>query len=556
MTSPIQDGFVPWPDDLATSYIRDGVWGQVSIGDLLVNQAEATPTREAIVDGQTRLSFGDLLKRSDSCARALLDLGLAPGDRIVMQLPNCWEFAVLFVGCMRSGIVPVMALPAHRGSEIRYLADHCDARALAVPEILNGFDHLAMAHSITDASKTLDYILVSGDVAPSELEFGATCSLRDMALNGPVSSQVLPSPAATDIALFLLSGGTTGLPKLISRTHNDYVYNAAASAEVSAMDDSTVYLVSLPASHNFPLACPGILGTWLVGGSVVMLPSPKPGPALATIEAEAVTHTSVVPAVAGAWIQTIQAEEAPTDLSTLRVFQVGGSRMPEELARLVAPVLGATLQQVFGMAEGLLNYTDLDADLDLICTTQGRPLSSADEVRILDEDDNDVEAGELGALVTRGPYTPRGYYRADGHNQTAFTHDGWLRTGDVCRQLDDGSLIVEGRDKDMINRGGEKVSAEEVENLMYQLDGVRHVAAVAMPDSVLGERVCVFVVLGAGVAIDLDAVRGSMHDAEVAKYKWPERIELVDELPLTKVGKIDKKALRAVIADRLNDHGA
>ena len=281
-----------------------------------------------------------------------------------------------------------------------------------------------------------------------------------------------------------------------------------------------------------------------------MLPSPEPERAFATIAAHGVTHTAVVPAVAGRWLEHAAAHGADR-LASLRVLQVGGARLADELARTVRPVLGVQLQQVFGMAEGLLNYTRLDDPDDVVCSTQGRPLSPDDEVRLVDELDRDVADGEPGSLLTRGPYTPRGYYRAPEQNARAFTADGWYRSGDICRRTPGGDLVVEGRDKDMINRGGEKISAEEVENLVYRLPAVSQVAAVAMPDRELGERVCVFVVPRPGAAVTLDEVRASMHAAGVAEFKLPERLVLVDELATTTVGKIDKKALRTDVAARL-----
>ncbi len=228
-----------------------------------------------------------------------------------------------------------------------------------------------------------------------------------------------------------------------------------------------------------------------------------------------------------------------------------GARLADEVARTVRPVLGATLQQVFGMAEGLLNYTRLDDPEDAICTTQGRPMSEGDEVRVVDELDRDVPDGTPGALLTRGPYTPRSYYRAAEQNARAFTADGWYRSGHIVRRRPDGNLVVEGRDKDMINRGGEKISAEEVENLAYQLPQVAQAAAIAMPDPDLGERVCLYAVLEPGITLTLQDVRQAMAAAGVATFKWPERLELIAELPATKVGKIDKKALREDIARRL-----
>jgi 2,3-dihydroxybenzoate-AMP ligase len=352
------------------------------------------------------------------------------------------------------------------------------------------------------------------------------------------------------VAVFLLSGGTTGLPKLIARTHDDYAYNVRAAAEVAAVDAETVYLVSLPAGHNFPLACPGILGALLAGGRVVMLPSPEPVRAFATIAAESVTHTATVPAVTARWLEHADQHGADA-LATLRVLQVGGARLADDLARRIKPVLGATLQQVFGMAEGLLNLTRLGDDQETICTTQGRPMSPADEVRLVDAFDVDVPPGEPGSLLTRGPYTPRGYYKAAEQNTRAFTAEGWYRSGDICRMTPAGYLIVEGRDKDMINRGGEKISAEEIENLVYELADVRQVAAVAMPDPVLGERVCLYVVPKPGIPVVLEDIREAIEKLGVARFKLPEHLVVVEELASTPVGKIDKKGLRADIAQRL-----
>ncbi|GAA4723445.1 (2,3-dihydroxybenzoyl)adenylate synthase [Phytohabitans rumicis] len=545
MATPIADGTVPWPDADAARYVAAGYWTGAPLGDLLRAAADRTPRALALVDGDVSLSYAELLDRIDAAAGRLLDLGLVAGDRILVQLANGWEFVVLTGACLRSGIVPVMALPGHRRTELAYLARHAEAAAIAVPDRLRDFDHQALAHELAGEVTGPWHVLVAGDfVAPGSVDLRALCT------PGASPTPALPPPHSRDVAVFLLSGGTTGLPKLIARTHDDYAYNARASAAVSGVDAGTVYLVSLPAGHNFPLACPGILGTLLAGGTVVMLPSPEPARAFATIAARGVTHTAVVPAVAGRWLEHAETHGA-AELASLRVLQVGGARLADELARRVRPVLGARLQQVFGMAEGLLNYTRLDDPEDVICTTQGRPMCPDDEVRLVDEADRDVPEGAPGSLLTRGPYTPRGYYRAAEQNARAFTADGWYRSGDICRRTPEGNLVVEGRDKDMINRGGEKISAEEVENLIYQLPGISQVAAVAMPDRELGERVCVYVVPQPGHTPRLDAIRLGMEAMGIARFKLPERLVLVDELATTKVGKVDKKALRADIAARL-----
>ena len=433
MPAPISAGTVPWPTEFADTYVAKGYWLSTSLGSLLYEVADQRPTDIALVDGPTRLSYHDLLARADATATQLAGLGLLSGDRIVVQLPNCVEFVLLTLACLRIGVVPVMALPAHRKHELAYLCEHAEAVALAVPDVLRDFDHQQMGHDLVNEVETLQHVLVAGD----DIRDGSV-DLRALGVlaGDPVADRERwdnAAPDSRDVAVFLLSGGTTGLPKLIARTHDDYAYNARRSGEVCGFRADTVYLVSLPASHNFPLACPGLLGTFFAGGRVVMLSSPEPEGAFATIAAEGVTHTAVVPAVAQRWIAH-QRDSATDDLGTLEVLQVGGARMPDEIAAQVRPVLDATLQQVFGMAEGLLNYTRLDDPDEVVCTTQGRPMSPDDELRIVDENDEPVPAGTPGSLLTRGPYTPRGYYRAQEQNARAFTADGWYRSGDIVRR--------------------------------------------------------------------------------------------------------------------------
>jgi len=554
MSRPTREGSVPWPPDVAATYRMSGYWEDRTLGSLVWEVADRQPDVVALVDGDVRMTYQELTRRADAAAGRLRGVGLRSDDRVVVQLPNGWHFVVLTLACFRAGVIPVMALPAHRRHELQHLASVSESRAIVVPDVLRDFDHQALAHRLVDELPDLELVLTLGTPA------GAAHSLDELLgfPDDPASARHRADawdPDPDSLACFLISGGTTGLPKLITRTHNDYVCNIRATSSAAGLDGDDVYLGTLPASHNFPLACPGLLGTLLVGGRVVMLPSPEPVRAFATVAAEGVTISAAVPAVAQRWIEH-QESVGGDDLATLRVLQVGGSRLPDEFARRVAPVLGCTLQQVFGMAEGLINTTRLDDPDQVICTTQGRPVHQADEVRVLDPMGNDVPDGEPGSLFTRGPYTPRGYYNAPEHNARSFLAGGWYGSGDVVVRGPGGNLVVHGRDKDMINRGGEKISAEEIESLVYGMPGVELVAAVAMPDPALGERLCVYVVPKPGSEPTLDAVRAHLHDADVAAFKLPDRLELVAELPMTKVGKIDKSALREDIAGRLTTAAA
>ena len=552
MVKHTSEGTVPWPAEYAELYRAKGYWQDKPLGAHFQEAARTFPDRIAIVDAAdgTRMTYAELVGRADAAAERLLRLGLERDDRVLVVLPNGWQFMVFTLACFRAGIIPVMALPAHRQYELKFLGKLAEARAIVAADEVKGFDYQQLAAELRPEIPTLEWTLVSGTPQDGNL------SLEDILRPGddPDGARArldASAPAGTDPALFLLSGGTTGLPKLITRTHNDYAYNIKACAAVAGLTADSVYLVSMPVSHNFPLACPGVLGALFLGARAVTLPSPNPAKAFPVIAAESVTITAVVPAVAQKWIE--YQEEHPTDqLTSLEVLQVGGSRMPDEVARKVKPVLGCTLQQVFGMAEGLINMTRLDDPEEVICTTQGRPVSEADEVRIVDlVVDEELPDGTPGSILTRGPYTPRGYYAAPEANTKSFEDGGWYASGDIVERRPDGNLIVQGRDKDMINRGGEKVSAEEIESLVYQIPGLSIVAAVSMPDPVLGEKVCLYAEMAGGKPLTLEQVQAHLKTAGVAAYKIPEKVVVVDQIPTTKVGKIDKKALRADIAERI-----
>jgi 2,3-dihydroxybenzoate-AMP ligase len=543
------DGFVPWPEEAAERYRQKGYWRGETLGGLLRQWAAHYGERTAVSGDGVTMTYAELDAAADRLAFGLRRLGIGKDDRIVVHLPNIVEFAPVSFALWRLGALPIYALPAHREAEIGYFAAHSEAVAYIACASFGGCDHKGLAEAAREAAPSLRHVLFLGD--------GGDADLREL-MSVPVgpdearASADADPPDPSDVALFLLSGGTTGLPKLIARTHDDYAYNFRASAELCGLSAETVYLAVLPAAHNFPLACPGMLGTFSVGGRVVMSCRPKAEDTFAVIEAEGVTITALVPTLVIRWLES--PERSRFDIASLRVLQVGGARLNPEVARRVGPELGCTLQQVFGMGEGLLNYTRLDDPEEVVVGTQGRPMSPDDEVLVVDPDGVPAPEGQPGELLTRGPYTIRGYYRAEEHNARAFTTDGFYRTGDVVRVDPAGNLIVEGRMKDLINRAGEKISAEEIENLLLGHSSVFNAAAVAMPDPILGEKACAYVVLRPGAPpLTVESLREYLAGRGVARYKWPERIETVDALPVTKVGKVDKKALRDDIAGKLRD---
>ncbi|WP_436790244.1 (2,3-dihydroxybenzoyl)adenylate synthase [Yinghuangia sp. YIM S10712] len=523
---------VPWPEVFAARYRRTGYWQGLPLGELLRERARKSPHAPAVRWGDQCWDFAELDRRSDRLAAGLDGLGIARGDRVVVQLPNVPEFLVVLFALFRVGAVPVLGLPAYRRAEAVHLCRSTDAVAYVVADTDpdRGFDYRILADEVVAEAPSLRHVLVAGDA-------GAHTPLDEI----NAEPMAIPPPRAQDPALLLVSGGTTGVPKLIPRTHDDYFYNVRASAEVCGLGENSVYLAALPVSHNFALACPGVLGALYAGGTALLSASSRPQDVFAEIERFRVTITAAVPPLAAQWAQA--AARSRWDLSSLRVLQVGGARLSEAAARKIDEAFGGALQQVFGMAEGLLSYTRLDDDTDTVVTTQGLPLSPDDELRIVDAEGTDVAPGTVGSLLTRGPYTLRGYYRAPEHNRLAFTSDGFYRTGDLVRLTPHGRLVVEGREKDLVNRAGTKISADEVQDHLRAHPAILDAALVAVPDARLGERSCACLVLSDGHGTTPPDVAGFLRDRGLAAYKIPDTVLVYDSFPLTSVGKVDKRAL-------------
>lgn len=526
-----------WPEEFAARYRCAGYWRGETIPSALAARAAADPARIAIVDGDRRWTYRELDDRATALAHGFLGLGLHPGERVVVQLPNIAEFFSVVFGLFRAGLRPVFALPAHRQLEIGHFIETAAARAYVIPATVPGFDYRPLATALMAQQPTLAHTVVVGEPGPHT-------ALADLERTTPVASRPLPPLAADSVAFLQLSGGSTGLSKLIPRTHDDYSYSFRASNAICGITADSVYLAVLPVAHNFTMSSPGTFGVLFAGGTVVVSPSPSPDVAFRLIERERVTITAVVPPLASLWLEA--AEHTTADLSSLQVLQVGGAKLASEVARRVRPTLGCTLQQVFGMAEGLVNYTRLDDPEERIVTTQGRPISDDDEIRIVDDRDVAVAAGTPGHLLTRGPYTIRAYHNAPEANVRAFTADGFYRTGDIVAQDADGYLVVHGRAHDHINRGGEKVSAEEIEGHLLSHPAVLDAIVVGIPDQHLGERACAYVI-ARGTPPAVPALKRWIRERGLAAFKVPDQVLFVPSFPETGVGKVSRKDLRAAL---------
>ncbi|NKZ13539.1 AMP-binding protein [Mycolicibacterium septicum DSM 44393] len=535
----LANGFTPFPEDRAEVYRQAGYWQGKALDGILREAAERWPDKPAVVDSTGSHTFAELDALADRIGAALAARGINPGDRFLVQLPNTREFAVALFGLLRAGAVPVLCLPGHRSAELGHFAEVSGAVGLVIPDLIAGFDFRELAAQVASEHPRLSHILVDGDPG----SFQSWSALKDSD-GTPLSVTVDTSGPA----VLLVSGGTTGLPKLIPRTHDDYRYNAAACAQACEMVHDDVYLAALPAGHNFPLACPGLLGSMTVGATTVYTDDPSPESAFALINTHGVTVTGLVNALAKLWAQACDWE--PVLPTSLRVVQVGGSRMSPDEARFVHQGLSSGLQQIFGMAEGMLNFTRPGDPVDVVEHTQGRPMSPHDEMRVVDEDGHDVAPGQEGELLVRGPYTLNGYYRADEANARSFSPDGFYRTGDRVRIFTDGPragyVEVTGRIKDVIHRGGETVSATDLEDHLLSHPAVFAAAAVALPDDYLGEKIGAAVVFK-GAPISLVQLNEFLDERGASAHARPDVLVPMSTLPATAVGKVDKKKLIATI---------
>jgi 2,3-dihydroxybenzoate-AMP ligase len=529
-------GCMPWPAEVAERYRARGLWCGEPLGMLLRAAATQFGPAAALVHGDRRISYAALDRWADRMAAGFARHGIAAGDRVVVQLPNVPEFIAVCFALFRLGAKPVFALTAYRAQEVGHLCKVTGATAYVLPGVHRGFNHPELARTIRASIPGLRLLFSLSGQGGDLIELSAVDD----------KPRSLPEQDSSDVAFFLLSGGTTALPKLIPRTHDDYTYQARAAADVIGLSRSDVYLAVLPLEFNFTWGCPGVIGTLASGGTVVLADDPTADDCFAIIARERVTVTAVVPSVAQLWLEAV--EWTSTDLTSLRMMQVGGARLQPSLAARITPAFGCALQQVFGMAEGLLTLTRPGDRPEVVLATQGRPLSLADEIRIVGEDGRDLPVGAVGELLTRGPYTLRGYYRSPEYNALAFTEDGFYRSGDLARLTEDGNLVIEGRIKDVVIRGGDKISATEVEEYLLAYPGVLGAAVVGVPDEFLGERTCAYLVAD-GERPSLPGLKQALHLRGIADYKLPDRVEFVEALPVTPLGKVDKKAL-ALLANR------
>lgn len=528
------DGVVPYPPTTAESYRRAGHWTDQTHADLLFDTVERYPEKTAIISADTELSYAQLGERVLSLAAGLHAKGIGRGDRVVVHLPNGPEYFSLVFALFELGAVPVLAMSGLRRHEIEFFVRFTGAKGFVTHESPGRDDFGELAAEMKASGGSLEHTVVLS-------ASGGGPDLDELLSHGSLTHD--KRAAASDVAFFQLSGGTTGQPKVIAHTHEAYLASLRAAVELAGVHHDSVQLAVLPLPHSFAMRSPGYLGAISRGATVVLAPDGSPDSVFPLIERHAVTETAIVPPLALAWLNSSLKKDY--DLSSLGILRVGGAKFSVEAARRVRPELGATLQQSFGMSEGLHTFTALDADDETVTTRQGRPANDADEILVVDDEGREVGVGEAGNLLVRGPSIIRGYYRATDYNATVFTADGFYRTGDIVRRDDRGYFTVVGRSNDQINRGGEKISPEEVENHLLAHPAVHDASVAGIPDEILGQRIKALIHPRPEAAegeLTVQRVRSFLNERGLAAYKLPDVVEVVGELKRTAVGKVSRTA--------------
>jgi 2,3-dihydroxybenzoate-AMP ligase len=548
----IISGWHPFTNEEIDEFVHKGFWHDLTVCDCLDRNVEKFPNKLAVVDDTTEVTWKGLQEKTNRLAAQLKRLGVEYGDFFVLQLLNMVEFFYMYFALNRIGAIPVMCLPRHRRLEIDHEIGLHEAKGICIPSEGGKFDYVAMVEEIRRDHPYLEVLVSTGGQARhgwySLEELLRQGAERDYAADD--LDQFKPNP--NDICTELLSGGTTGVPKGIPRTHNDYLCGWDYVGRVAGYTDDSVGLVAIPAAHNAPME--NVSGPLIFrGGTIVLSGSPKPESHFHLVEKYGITHTLIIPVQIIYWMEAYPELSKKYDLSSFKVVAAGGQKVRPELVEWCIETLGVDFVNTFGMAEGPQLSNRWDSPKEVKMYTVGRPIINDPEVqiRLVDDNNKEVKQGQVGEMVMKGPLTFKGYFRAEEENKKAFDEQGFMHTGDLMSIREDGSYVVEGRKKDTILRGGENVYPERIEDRLKKHPRVANCAAIGMPDPRLGERLCATVQPIKGEEIHAEELIDFLKNEGISLFELPERVEIVEGWPLTAVNKIDKRRLRAYITAKL-----
>lgn len=551
-------GYIPYPDERIIEYREAGLWEDLTFHEMLDLAAKRDPERPFAIGPHGTTSYAEVIEHSERIAAYFAgELGLKPHDIVAVQLSNRIEFLELFFACSRIGVIPVIVLPRHREAEAVHVVELTEAKGyVTIQSRRGGFDFVAMAEEVAQQTYCLEHLIAVGvadDPPGSWIDYSEliTTDWADIYEELIESIDVDPN----DPGVMLLSGGTTGMPKGIPRTHNDYVFQWRRWEHIVGIEPEWTLMPWVPIGHNASLN-PIVGGAVTQGATIALEPRLKPANLLERTVKENVDFFFAVPTQLVDIVEFDQIDQY--DLSDVHAVMSGGQKVRPRTVHELHERWGIGVCNIFGMAEGPLICTRPDDPVEVQAETVGRPVApDGDEFRIVNERrTSEVDLETPGELAGRGPGVFTGYYRNPEENTASFDDEGWFYTEDVLELGADGNYRVYGRLKDTIIRGGENIYAPGVEDVLIEHPKIKNIAVVGMPDARLGERPMAYVELEDGVnSLSLPEVLKFLEERGIAVFKHPERLEITDSLPRTEVGKISKAELRVQITERLKAEG-
>ncbi|HNT69109.1 MAG TPA: AMP-binding protein [Syntrophorhabdaceae bacterium] len=541
-------GFQPYKPEDVEKYVKYRWWLGLTWGDMFDKATDLYPRKEALVDDTARFTYHELREKVDRLAIGLMRLGIRERDFVLLQIPNWHEFIFAFFALQKIGAIVVLLVARHSLSEVSYLSNLTNPVAWIGPDHYKKTDYLPMLQQVMGGNKGLRHIISvrspgSRDFTPLEK------LIEESALTGSsLEALAARRPDPMEVSIILPTGGTTGAPKAVPRTHNDYIANVEYHTRAWEVTSNDVMLTAAPVSHAQAIHnCVG--GAFFHCARYVITDSTDAADICSVIEREKVTAFPTVPAL----IQRIVSLEnlKDYDLSSLTRLYAGGAPSTPELVRSVYEKIGCKFVNALGSSEGPAAMSRLDADIETICNTVGEKDCPYTQVRIVDQHLQDLPPNKEGELITKGPTIFSGYFRSEEENKNVFTEDGFFRTGDLAKIDEKGIMTITGRIKETILRGGETLSAIGIERLVSSHPAVAEVAVIGMPDKALGERICAYVKLKEGARLSFEELATYLKGIGASVLQLPERMEIIDAMPLTKVGKTDKKILKEDIAKKL-----
>lgn len=542
------EGFEPYKPEDAELYNRRRWWLGLTWGDLLDRASDLYPHKEGLVDDTHRFTYGELRQKVDCLAAGLMRLGVKERDFALLQLPNWHEFVIAYFALQKIGGIVVLLVARHGLAEINYLAGLTNPTVWIVPERYRSIEYLPLINGVRQSNPSLQKIILAR-AAQDHGFMRMDRLIEEERLTGEnLHALAARRPDPMEVATITPTGGTTGLPKAVPRIHNDFVGNVEYHSKAWEITSDDVVLTVAPVSHGQGMLC-GVGGAFFNFSKFVVSDSTNPEDICRTIEREKVTAFPTVPAIVQ---RIVNLPDLSTyDLSSLRKIYSGGAPSTPELVKSVYEKLNCKFVNAYGSAEGSCAMTRLDDDFEAICTTVGQKDCPYNQFRIIDQYERDVPADTEGELVTKGPTIFTGYFKSADENEKIFTRDGFFKTGDLARIDAKGRIMITGRIKETILRGGETISAVGIERLVSSHPAVADVAVIGMPDKDLGERICAYVQLKAGETLGFEEMIAHLKEMGASVLQLPERVEFVESIPLTKIGKADKKMLREDIVRRL-----